>query len=345
MPTATQAPPQINRFRKVADSLPVSPLLYELERNPELWGRHTWRQDYPGSAHHDTQAILLRMPRVITPHSIFNDLEAVDWPEYDRLPSARWLVEGVCRTVGATKLGRVMIVSLKPGGSIDPHVDEGDYADHYDRFHVDLYGSSAFTVDSESVEMAVGDAWWFNHKREHRVVNGSDGPRIHLIIDAVSPRFRAIREGQTRLSPEPLTEALKAEAIPLLRSHYEEIAHYRDIPMDPDWDAYDALQKSGMLRICTARTGDGELVGYVCHIVRPHLHYRSALTAIQDVVFLREDHRGGGLGMKLIAFADQRLAGEGVKITMQHVKAAHDFGPLLERMGYELVDHLYCRRL
>jgi hypothetical protein len=32
-------------------------------------------------------------------------------------------------------------------------------------------------------------------------------------------------------------------------------------------------------------------------------------------------------------------------VVFQHVKTAHDFGPLLERIGYTLVEKVYARRV
>jgi Aspartyl/Asparaginyl beta-hydroxylase len=79
-----------------------------------------------------------------------------------------------------------MLVRLKAGGAITPHVDEGAYAQHYARFHLPIDSTAAcrFFCGDESVHMAPGEFWWFDHQREHSVVN--DGPdRVHLILDLV----------------------------------------------------------------------------------------------------------------------------------------------------------------
>jgi hypothetical protein len=49
--------------------------------------------------------------------------------------------------------------------------------------------------------------------------------------------------------------------------------------------------------------------------------------------------------MRLIEHADAQLAAEGVQVVFQHVKTAHNFGPLLERLGYEHVENVYAKRL
>jgi hypothetical protein len=41
------------------------------------------------------------------------------------------------------------------------------------------------------------------------------------------------------------------EIRPLLERHWQEVAHYPDIPLIPNWQAYDQLQANGLLRIYT----------------------------------------------------------------------------------------------
>jgi hypothetical protein len=134
------------------------------------------------------------------------------------------------------------------------------------------------------------------------------------------------------------------EAAPLLVRHWKEIAHYQDIVLDPDVSAYHYLEKCGGLRVFTARD-EGKLAGYVVFFVRHNMHYKESLQAVQDVLFLDEPYRKGFTGIKLIKYADESLADDGVQVVYHHVKAAHDFGPILERMGYRLVDLIYARRL
>ncbi len=144
---------------------------------------------------------------------------------------------------------------------------------------------------------------------------------------------------------ERLTPSLRGEIEPLLREHWAEVAHYKDIPLDPDWEAYDRMQRAGILRIFTARDCDGQLIGYTVYFVMPNPHYKTTLHANQDLIFIEPSHRKGGLGMAIIRFADENLAAEGVVVVTQHVKAAHNFGPMLERMGYTLMDLIFARRL
>lgn len=179
-------------FERIASDLDVQPLLDALAARPALWDDITIRQDYSGSAHKDTKAIFLRGPYRFTFTDYMMDVSAYDYPAMDELAAQLVpLLRPVLESLGVTELGYVMLASLAPGGQVKPHVDQGRYADHYSRFHLALTGDSSATLTAgdETQHFAPGECWWFNHKVKHSAVNASENPRIHLIIDAVTPRF------------------------------------------------------------------------------------------------------------------------------------------------------------
>lgn len=145
---------------------------------------------------------------------------------------------------------------------------------------------------------------------------------------------------------EELTDALWDELQPLLQKHYHEIAHYSDIPLEPDRESYARLVGLGMFRVYTARVG-GALVGYLAVIVSRSMHYKSALYANQDVLYVDPRYRGSRVGVRLIQYAHRALAADGVTVFFQHVKHREDLniGPLLKRLGYEPIDDIWGIRL
>lgn len=159
----------------------------ELREHTELWKQITARQTTPGSPHHDTEAIFLRWCESQTVHAAFTDLAAVDYPARSSLPACSRMIDELSSVLGVVELGRVMVVNLLPGGHIDPHIDEGAYADHYQRFHLSMTseGGNHFRCGDEHMHMRPGEVWWFDHKQTHEVWNRSDSGRIHLILDAV----------------------------------------------------------------------------------------------------------------------------------------------------------------
>ncbi len=146
-----------------------------------------------------------------------------------------------------------------------------------------------------------------------------------------------------RFARESLSQ-VRGEVGPLLEAHWTEIAHYTDIALNPDWEFYELMDGDGRLRIFTARD-DGKLVGYACFFVGPNRHYKQSIQAVQDVIFLHPAYRGARLGAGLILFADEQCRSENIQVIYHHIKAAHDFGPLLVNCGYGLVDLIYAKRL
>jgi GNAT superfamily N-acetyltransferase len=133
------------------------------------------------------------------------------------------------------------------------------------------------------------------------------------------------------------------EMLPLLRNHYFEVAHFKDIDFEPDVEMYAALYNAGVLKLYTARSATSELIGYAAYFVRGNLHYKSSKQAVQDVIYIAPERRG--FGSKFIKWCDEQLKSEGVQAVYHHVKAKQDWGPMLMRMGYEKIDIIYARRL
>lgn len=143
---------------------------------------------------------------------------------------------------------------------------------------------------------------------------------------------------------ENLSLKLVDEMVPLWIEHYEEIALYKDLKLSPLMSVYENAQSQKLLRIYTARH-DGELVGYQVLFVHPHPHYSEILSANQDILFLAASMRRGLIGYRFIKWCDEQLKHDGVGLVFQHVKTTHNFGPLLQRMGYVEHDIIFSRRL
>lgn len=138
---------------------------------------------------------------------------------------------------------------------------------------------------------------------------------------------------------------MQAEIEPLLRAHWEEIAHDKTVPLDPDWLAYEQAEVAGRLRVVTARNALGSLVGYAVFFVGPHPHYKSTTYAVQDLLYTAPGARGTGLGAKLVIWCDNFLKADGVARVVHHVKMSHDFSSMLERLGYQPMDKILVKAL
>ena len=127
----------------------------------------------------------------------------------------------------------------------------------------------------------------------------------------------------------------------LLEQHWQEIALNKDIiKMNPDWEAYARLDAVNSLRIYTARKDD-QLMGYFVVLVSKSLHYRDHLFANNDVIFLSKSARKGLTGVKLIKYAIESLAAEGITKLHINTKAHQPFDAILERLKFDAIERVY----
>lgn len=131
----------------------------------------------------------------------------------------------------------------------------------------------------------------------------------------------------------------------LLDEHWQEIALNKDfIELKPDWKQYEDAEKAGILKGFTARV-EGHLVGYLVVLVQRSMHYSDHTFATNDVLFLHSEHRKGLAGWRLIKFAEKCLTDDGVSMLFVNTKVHKPFDALMERMGYNLIERVYSKRL
>ena len=134
---------------------------------------------------------------------------------------------------------------------------------------------------------------------------------------------------------------VRREIEPLLEEHWKEIALNKEIiKLNPDWEGYARLDNVNALRIYTARKND-KLMGYFVVIVSKSLHYRDHLFANNDIIFLSKSARKGLAGMKLIKYAIDSLAAEGITKLHVNTKAHQPFDAILERLNFEEIERVY----
>ena len=187
----------LNNFKAVASGLNVKPLQEYLEDNPELWNLITARQDAV-DFHKDTQTIFIRGPLEMTVDSYFNTDSAIDYPiPQDLALLLIPLLDHIYKNLNPTKIGRILLVILKPSGQVQTHVDVGMYAKSYSRFHLAVSTSvdNFIFCETEKQHIKAGDVWWFNHRKKHSAANSSQKERIHLILDLETSLFQIDQEG------------------------------------------------------------------------------------------------------------------------------------------------------
>ena len=135
---------------------------------------------------------------------------------------------------------------------------------------------------------------------------------------------------------EKLTDFLE-EVKPILEQHYDEISVTKNFPLSPDYVAYIQMQELGFLTCVTCRK-DGVLIGYIAFFVRPHLHYLTCKTAVEDLYFVQKEHRQGMVGIKLFKKAEEILKAKGVQRIILSCKTNLDHSKIFEHLGYRFFE-------
>lgn len=177
-------------FQKLASNIDVVPLLHAITRS-NLWNQERLRTTHPGTPHTQVDDILLRFNDLVEARSkndiglVIDEHESINHPAMYLLPIARPIIFDLMRRVEGERLGRVLVTRLAPGRTIAEHVDGGDHAAYYQRYHVMLQNSpgSIFKAGNEAVYMEPGSCWWFDNAAPHSVVNNGVDDRITLIVD------------------------------------------------------------------------------------------------------------------------------------------------------------------
>lgn len=178
---------------KIAQGVDVTPLLLQIQRQPNLWNRHGLRLKRENSPHRDASDIWLRY-NDIKPYDLVGDYEGINdeheskfYPEWYALPAARSIVMGLLARVEGTRLGGVLVTKIPAGKCIFPHVDRGWHPEYYNtKLYVVLQSNPQCVnrVEDEQVAMVPGEVWFFDNTKEHEVQNNGPEDRITLIICA-----------------------------------------------------------------------------------------------------------------------------------------------------------------
>ncbi len=142
----------MRNFNRISEGMDIQPLLNALNYQPELWNAETLRTFHPASPHTQVDDILLRF-NDLEPYkkaaaegkpieeyvaTMIDEHESICHPAWYRLPQAHKTIFDLMHYLQAVRLGRVLITRLAPGKVIDPHVDVGNHAAYYNRYHLIL---------------------------------------------------------------------------------------------------------------------------------------------------------------------------------------------------------------
>lgn len=155
----------------------------DLERiPPDVWVQHFNKRDYEG----EWKGLALRSTTGRA-NQLFSWLQAptpaLDTPILDKCQYFQQVLAAFECPVHAARLLR-----LAPGAKILEHRD--DFLSGEDgiyRIHIPIITDERveFFLDGRRLMMAEGETWCIDFGLPHRVTNGSDKDRIHLVIDCI----------------------------------------------------------------------------------------------------------------------------------------------------------------
>lgn len=189
----------MKHFLRVADGVPVIPLLAEIDANPHLWDAYRERKESDGSPHSRMSDIWVRYNdrAKLKDRESFNAEHVPVWyPAWKALPELKPIIFNLMAAVEGEMLGGVLITCIPPGGGIAPHVDCGWHVEYYDKFYVSLQSApgAEFFCDHDGVTEAlcpkVGEIWRFDNRKNHWVENTSDTDRITLIVCIRTDKYK-----------------------------------------------------------------------------------------------------------------------------------------------------------
>lgn len=158
--------------------------MYQIERNPQVWNRHTTRIY---GAHSKVSDIWCRYNawENFKERESFNGPHDSSWyPASDEIPAIYGICQNVMDLVGGIRLGGVLITKIPAGEQVKPHVDKGWHAEYYEKYAVQLKSSpdQAFCFEDSQLSASVGEVYTFDNSRTHWVTNDSKDERMTLII-------------------------------------------------------------------------------------------------------------------------------------------------------------------
>jgi len=141
---------------------------------------------------------------------------------------------------------------------------------------------------------------------------------------------------------EPYSKCLP-ELMECYDLHWEELALNKDkVPLDPQYDLYDARDNAGQLLLVTLRE-TGRLVGYFIGFIAPGFHYKTCLTLTMDIFWTHPDVRGGFSGVKLFRLVEKEAKRRGVHRMFYGSKMHKDASRLFEFLKMEPVEIYYSK--
>lgn len=145
-----------------------------------------------------------------------------------------------------------------------------------------------------------------------------------------------------QIRPERYSDCID-DIMRLAPSHWTEVEWEPEkLPLRINHEFFENADRQGALLTLTARE-ESKLVGYVMWIMSVNPKHAGAVVASNEVLYVDPEHRGHLLGPRLLRESEALIRRAGVKVMGICVKSKADFGPMLERGGYQPVETTWLK--
>ena len=138
---------------------------------------------------------------------------------------------------------------------------------------------------------------------------------------------------------------LREHGAALFPRHFAEVeAQHLGLVLGPDWERIELLHRHGAAVVLGAFVGE-ELVGYALALIGSHVFYRGTINAQLAAVYVAPEHRGKGLGARLILQARGDARDMGATTCTANAKRGTAMADLLPRIGFDEHETIFTERL
>lgn len=141
-------------------------------------------------------------------------------------------------------------------------------------------------------------------------------------------------------------QASSAEVEDIVADYYASTIASRDMPpLEFDWPGYLRAERGGATLLITARMDD-HMIGFVLYLIIRHPHHMSMSMAMCDMIGVRPEYRGAGLGGSLMEVGEQCLTDMGIDTILHMYREIYgDTIPLFVKRGYVPFERAYIKKL
>jgi len=137
--------------------------------------------------------------------------------------------------------------------------------------------------------------------------------------------------------------SVENDVMKLAEIHYNEVAQFKDYPLNIDFNVYKNLDIAGITSIYTIRD-ELNLVGYSIYITSKNPHYQF-IQACSDSLFIHPDYRKKNHGKKFLKYCESQLIKNGVEFIYTHSTTRLDITSFLKKCGYVESEITLVKRL